>query len=301
VNPYQVTPAAPEPFPADAPLLAEFASQSKPRVWTVFVALAVAFVAVIGTQIVAVVGIVAWYFLQGGGSDRLESELLDLVGQPAVFMGLGLLGQITIAAVALSAAWLSPVPLARRLGFVRPAWTFWQTLVALVGMLVPFAVGMACAYGLAEVIPPDPSVEKLYENMTPTMALPFILFIAIAPGFSEEMLFRGYFQQRLTERWPAGVSILIASFLFALFHIQPHAVVFAFPLGIWLGMMAWSSRSIWPGVIAHATVNGLWNVFQIGARFEYFPEEPPQAVLIGLGIVGIVTFAWSLRIMFASK
>ena len=101
-------------------------------------------------------------------------------------------------------------------------------------------------------------------------------------------------QRRLVERWSAAVGILITSLAFAIFHIQPHTVLFAFPLGIWLGMMAVKSGSIWPGIICHATVNGLWNIFQIGSQFGYFPEEPPLAVLIGVGTVGLVAFFWSL-------
>src|SRR5687767_14553314 len=72
-------------------------------------------------------------------------------------------------------------------------------------------------------------------------------------------------------------------------------------IGIWLGLMAWRSGSIWPGIACHALVNGLWNVRSMGVRFEVFPARPPLALLIALGIAGVVAFGWSLRIMFGRR
>jgi len=125
-----------------------------------------------------------------------------------------------------------------------------------------------------------------------------LLFISLAPGFSEELLFRGYMQRRLLERWNASAAILVTSLIFALFHITPHAVVFALPVGIWLGLMAWKSRSVWPGIVCHALINGMWNIWQLGVRFDYFPPRPPVGLLVGLGIVGVAAFAASLWLIF---
>jgi membrane protease YdiL (CAAX protease family) len=296
-NPYAPSAGAAElsgPFPFP-PL-----SPTKPRVWTVFVALVVMLVAFVAAQIVGAIGLVAWYFAQGGTSDRIGTDLLEFAVQPGPFLLVGSIGQAAIGGVAIAAAWLSPVPLALRLGLVRPRWSAATSAVAIVGSIVPFAIGLAAAYGLAEVLPPDPSVAKMYEAMTPAWALPFLLFISLAPGFCEEMMFRGYVQRRLLERWPAWIAIGFTSLVFAIVHIVPHAVVFAFPLGIWLGMMAWKSGSIWPGIICHASINGLWNVWQLGVRFEIFPEDPPLALLVVLGVAGVTAFGASLRLMFGS-
>lgn len=295
VNPYIVTPGHDEVIAAQ---IVEGPPRHKPRVWTVFVTILASIVLLLASQVIAAIVLVAAYIIRGGTPQELQADVGELAGDPAFFLFFGGLGQLTLAGTALGAAWLSPQPLAKRLGFVRPAWPGWMTGLAVAGSIVPFAVGIGLAYSIIELIPPDPSVEKLYENMTPALALPWILFIALAPGFSEEMLFRGYAQRRLIERWPAWVAILVTSFIFAIFHVMPHTVLFAFPLGIWLGMMAWKSGSIWPGVICHAAINGLWNVFQVGARFEVFPEEPPLAAIIGLIAVGTVAFAASLWGMY---
>jgi membrane protease YdiL (CAAX protease family) len=133
--------------------------------------------------------------------------------------------------------------------------------------------------------------------MSVAWVAPYLLFISLAPGLSEEMLFRGYAQQRLIERWGGWTAILVTSMIFAIIHVDPHTVVFAFPVGIWLGLMAWRSGSVWPGVIAHAAINGLWNAYNIARQFDYLPEEPSWTALGVVGAIGTLAFAWSIAIM----
>jgi CAAX protease family protein len=297
-NPYASSATAAEPagpFPVLPPV------PSKPRIWTVFAALGVMLVAFISVQIIGTIGVVVWYFAQGGRSDRIGTDLLEFVVQPGPFLLLGLLGQAALGGVAIAAAWLSPEPFKFRVGLVRPRWSPATTAIVLVGSLVPFGVGIAMAYALAEVLDPDPSVAKMYEAMRPGWAVPFLLFISLAPGFCEELMFRGYMQRRLLQRWNPWIAILFTSLVFAIVHIAPHAVLFAFPLGVWLGLMAWKSGSTWPGIICHASINGLWNVWQLGARFGIFPEELPLALPVALGIAGVAAFGASLWLMFGPR
>jgi membrane protease YdiL (CAAX protease family) len=160
---------------------------------------------------------------------------------------------------------------------------------------------LSLAEGLAHLLKPDASVEQMYEQMTPAVALPFILYIALAPGFAEEILFRGYAQRRLLERWPAWIAILVTSAVFALFHVTPTAMVAVFPLGVWLGVLAWRTGSVWPGIVCHATVNGVWNVRNVGMALGYFPKETPLLLLIVLGIAGSVAFVWALALLFGQR
>ena len=280
-----------------APLTIEPSLSAKPRVWTVFVALLVMVFAFLAAQIVGAIGLVLWYFAQGGTSGRIGTELLEFAVQPPAFILLGLMGQLALGGTAIAAAWLSPVPLRERLGLVRSSWNATTSAVAIVGSIVPFAIGISAAYALAEVIPPDPTVAKMYAAMTPAWVLPFLLFISLAPGFFEEMMFRGYVQRRLLKRWPTWIAILFTSLVFAIVHVAPHAVVFAFPLGIWLGMLAARSGSIWPGIVCHAAINGLWNVWQLGVRFEIFPDDPPLLLLAALGVIGVGAFGAALWAM----
>ncbi len=295
LNPYSAPVGQP---PAWAPATAPSAPP-RPRIWTVAATFLAAIVAVLAANVIGGVGLVFWFLASGGTIQQLQREILDLVTSPGPFIAINLLTQLAMVAPALAAAWLSPQPLRQRLRLVRPpAVGVVSVAVLVLGVIVPLAIGLVLAYALAEVIEPDESVKRLYEQMTVEWALPFILFIALGPGFCEELLFRGYMQSRLVERWGPAVGILIASLLFGVFHIMPHAIAFATPIGIWLGLVAWRTGSTWPGIICHALLNGLWNVRNVGIALGYFSEEVPIWLWILLGFIGCTTFVWSLWIMF---
>jgi membrane protease YdiL (CAAX protease family) len=283
---------------AVVPAATQIVPPRRPRIWTVLVTFVAAVLAVIAAQIVGGIALVAWYLASGGTIQQLQSEVLDLVTSPGPFIAINALTQLAMAAPALAAAWLSPQPLRQRLGLVSPSLRAGSIAVLVLGVIVPLLIGIGLALAVAEVIEPDQSVKRLYEQMTAAWALPFILFIALAPGFCEELLFRGYLQRRLVERWGAVAGILIASLVFGLFHMMPHAIAFAIPIGIWLGLLAWRTGSTWPGIICHAALNGLWNVRNVGIALGYCSEEVPLWLWTLLGGVGSTAFAWSLWILF---
>ncbi len=170
-------------------------------------------------------------------------------------------------------------------------------MVIAIGGLVPLAIGIALAVALAQVVKPDPSVELLYKQMTWEWAVPFVLFIALVPGFVEETFFRGYMQRRLLQRWSPMVAILVTTVLFALMHVMPHAMVNAFVIGLWLGVLAWRTGSVWPGVVSHAFINGAWNVWQVGVALAVFPPTPPVAVAVTICAVVLSCFFVSVWLL----
>jgi len=79
----------------------------------------------------------------------------------------------------------------------------------------------------------------------------------------EELLFRGYYQRRLAESWGDGPAILGTSCLFVFAHRQyliPNLynvtmVGSLFCLALGLGIVFAYTRSLLPGIIAHAIIN----------------------------------------------
>ena len=302
-EPNELTPATPvpqpdpSPFPPYAASMKTAASQpaavaapATPRVWTVFAVYVLAFGALMGGQVALAVGVLLWMMRHGMDVQQAASRLIEMAATPEFFIAMGTPAQATLLATALVAGWCSSQPLVRRLGLNWPHASLKLNFIWLTGTLVPFGLGMGAAQLLAEVISPDPSVAKLYEHMHWGIAPAFILFIALAPGLSEEVLFRGYIQRRLTARWPASIGILVTSLMFSVMHLMPHTVMFAFVVGIWFGIMAWRNDSIWPSALGHALVNGLWNIWQVGKSLDAFPEEFPLPLLIVVGLLGLASF-----------
>lgn len=195
-------------------------------------------------------------------------------------------------------AYKSPRPTLTRVGLVRGNLPIWAYPIVMVGAFATLALGIFLATMIATVIPPDPSTAALYEKMTLALAIPFTIFIALAPGFMEEILFRGYLQRRLLERWSPWLAILVASFIFGIFHITPHASANAFVIGIWLGVLAWRTGSTFPGIACHAFINGDWNVWQIGKRLGAFPESPSTLAIAVAAIIIGVCFLASIWLVF---
>ncbi len=187
---------------AAAPLSVLPATEDRrPRVWTVFVAYAAAFAASVLLQILAVVILAVWYLGQGADLQQFRKELPAILTKPPTFLALIAMAELTIGLAAFIPAWFSKQPARRRLGLVQAVLPAWGYPVLVIGALLPLAFGLTLAYELANVIPPDPSARLLYEQMTGAWAVPFITVVAFAPAFSEEILFRGYMQRRLLERW----------------------------------------------------------------------------------------------------
>jgi len=268
-----------------------------PRVWTVFLSLVLAIVAIVVTQIALAVVLAVWLTAKGVASQDLQERLMEIVGGPAGFIGFGLAAQLAIGLAAVVPAALSRRPLLQRVGLVGAKLPSWGFPVVMIGSLLPASLGILAAVQLARVLPADSSVAALYENLTLGWAIPFVLFISLAPGLMEELLFRGYLQTRLLERWKPGFAIVVSSSLFALFHITPHGIALAFIAGLFLGVLAWRTGSIWPGVLCHAFINGSVNVLRLGVRFGAWSGSlTGVAGIVMTGLV-VVCFAVTLWLM----
>ena len=79
----------------------------------------------------------------------------------------------------------------------------------------------------------------------------------------EELLYRGYYQRRLAEDWGDGPAILAVACLFTLSHKQYlianlynlTMIISLFCVAIGLGVVFAWTRSLFPGMIAHAIIN----------------------------------------------
>jgi membrane protease YdiL (CAAX protease family) len=266
-------------------------SAAAPRVWTVFVVFVAALVGAVAAQAIAVMALAVWVAARGGDVRALPS----LVTTPVAVVLLGLLGQLAFGAAALLAARFSPESAAWRLGLQRPALSGWAYPVLLVASLLPLVVGVGLSRALAAVVPPNPAGQQMYEQLTWPHALLFVVFVTLVPPVAEELLFRGYVQRRLLRRWSPWVAIPVTSLLFAVVHLDPHLVVVAFPLGLWLGWVAWRTGSVWPAVCCHAFVNFLWSAWRAGERFTDWLSATSASSTVALAVVGFGCLLLAIR------
>ncbi|MCS3736592.1 CPBP family intramembrane glutamic endopeptidase [Mucilaginibacter dorajii] len=77
----------------------------------------------------------------------------------------------------------------------------------------------------------------------------------------EELLCRGIVLGGLLKNYPPYKAILISALFFALIHLNPWQALPAFFSGLFLGWIFYKTKSVIPGMIIHATNNGLVMLF----------------------------------------
>jgi len=153
---------------------------------------------------------------------------------------------------------------ARAVAFRRPAlaparW-FWGLIAALF-----FAVTAHSAIVLLFRFVPFPAAafRRGYDfSLIPTLPLRWrvVVVSAMSAGICEETGFRGYMQRPIELRHGANVAILISSLFFMALHLTKGwatlgMVPIVFGAGVLLGMLAWSSGALIPGMIGHTIMD----------------------------------------------
>ena len=270
---------------------ASTATATPPRIWTVFAAVALALFLAIFFQAVLGAAMAFNELARGTKPAELGKVITDKLTSPYVFMLLAGAGQLGFGMAGFIPAFWSKVPFRERVAWVkaRPSWRVYP--VTMLGSIAPLAIGLTAAVWLAEVIPADKSLEQLFDKMTIDTAIVFVVLIGVVPGVVEEVLFRGYMQQRLAKRWGAAKAIVVTSILFSLVHITPHAIAAVVPLAFWLGYVAWRSNSILPTIACHFFVNSGLNAWRMIAMFGELSETTQNAVHVVAILIGVICFA----------
>lgn len=120
----------------------------------------------------------------------------------------------------------------------------WRWLV--LGLSVPGVLLLAVFAGGLKV-------ELHFPHWLPQFLFANVLFVSLA----EEALFRGWIQNRLTQRLSAVPALLITAILFGFAHASggPLLVAFATLAGIIYGLAWMWSRRLWVAVLFHVALN----------------------------------------------
>ena len=142
-------------------------------------------------------------------------------------------------------------------------------------------------------------------SFIPTMHLRWftVVISAASAGICEETGFRGYMQLPMELRYGAPVAIAISSFLFTAVHLSKSwAFVGMIPIvlgaGLLLGLLAWSSESLIPGMIGHTMMDvGLFAYWWSGIAGTFTARPISESGVDGSFVLACGAFTISLSIV----
>lgn len=164
--------------------------------------------------------------------------------------------------------------------------TVWITVVTTAAAFVLVGV-VAMLQQL--VVPQSQDYQQLWEQVLKRFhQVPFLItfiLVAILPGVCEELFFRGFLLRGLRAKCSDWFSIILAGILFGVFHIDPYRLVPVTLLGILFGYMVVKTGSIFTGMIAHSTNNGIiillsYVASTAGEDLPFSPSSPEEVPLL---------------------
>ncbi len=136
--------------------------------------------------------------------------------------------------------------------------------------------------------------------------LPIILWVCILAPFIEEVIFRGWIQRSLENKWGPIVAISLTAILFSFMHMIPAVFGFFSISGLIYGSVVYFTRSLWAGILLHIIGNSIKTLLDI---FEWHPSYNEEwipdsttlllatfsAVIFLVIIIAVIHRLWKLR------
>lgn len=131
----------------------------------------------------------------------------------------------------------------------------------------------------------------------PNVILGFFVMAIMVP-LIEEVVHRGYVMSALRHRG-LFISVLISALVFMVLH-KFSSWPFAFFGGLVFGLQYWTTQSLWPSLISHATVNGLIQLDWHCLSGQWNPQAGVPLMMPGLLataalVAGLAALVYLLR------
>ncbi len=141
--------------------------------------------------------------------------------------------------------------------------------VGLVLLLFAGTEAFAIAYGLAMQAAGLSQPERLSSDLSAVFGsggvglVLSVLLVALVAPFVEELAFRGVVMPVSGSRWGMWPAVVGSALIYAAYHFSLWLFPPTLVLGIALGWLAWTRRSLWPAILLHV----LYNAAAVGAGF----------------------------------
>jgi len=143
----------------------------------------------------------------------------------------------------------------RQVKLKRPVW-IWGLLAGLLIILL-LQSGWILMFRIVEFQPEIFKTSRYLNDFPAWTAWSVIIMASLVAGICEEIGYRGYMQAPLEKKYGPVAGISITSLVFAVAHIHQAwasgILAYIFVISFMIGYLAYSSKSLIPGIIAHVT------------------------------------------------
>jgi len=141
----------------------------------------------------------------------------------------------------------------RQINLKRPVW-IWG-LVAAFFLILFINSGWIFTFRIVEFQPEIFKTARFLNDYPEWIAWSVILMASLVAGICEEIGFRGYMQTPLVQKYGPVAGISITSLMFGVVHLHQAWASFGgvFVISFMIGYLAYSTNSLFPGIIAHVT------------------------------------------------
>ncbi|GAB6090270.1 CPBP family intramembrane glutamic endopeptidase [Spirochaeta dissipatitropha] len=112
-------------------------------------------------------------------------------------------------------------------------------------------------YASVQLLPPPPGTFMLQEQLLQRGLVMAIIFLAVLPALLEEFFFRGIICLDLVNTEGRTRAVILSGLLFAFAHMNPWQFTPALILGMVLGWIAISTKSIRLPILLHLITNSI--------------------------------------------
>jgi membrane protease YdiL (CAAX protease family) len=130
-----------------------------------------------------------------------------------------------------------------------------------------------------------------------------VVVSAASAAICEETGFRGFMQQPIEHRHGASVAVFVSSLCFMALHLtkawaSPGIVPTVFGAGVLLGLLAWSARSLIPGIVGHFVMDvGLFAYWWTGIAGNFAARPITETGADRSFLIACCVFATSLVVV----
>ena len=144
----------------------------------------------------------------------------------------------------------------------------------------------------ATIVPVPPSLRWIHETSSATTAVEFVIVFGAVAASTEELLFRGILIERLLPRRSVAGTIWFSAALFGMAHLDPWSFVSTLLVGVYLGYLYVTTRSIVLCVVGHAVINLMYGsaVPEYVVAADGASLQPEGATYVGIAMVAVGVF-----------